>query len=546
MNVNTLPSHPLAGIDVFPINALPASQLVAAGIDEISHRQPIKWEAVRRYYEQLSSDLLFFFSDIAIQAEAMGATVRFDPAAMPAVSAPACMVATPRATQVARMTLNAGVVASMRRTFAHRRLAALVYGPFTVAGQLIGEQKLLRNVRKPHDQIQELLNKATHVAEDYACLLLEAGADVLWISDPLAALLPPDCFEAFAGCYLQQLFRLKPDRASILHICGDIADLLPGMLATGAGGISIDQCMAMPAVEDRVRPSVALIGNLDPMAEVTMGTIESVSAATRELTMMMGVRSNFILSTGCALPPKTPLENIRTFIETGRTVLQAIQSRCELLTPLSESVSRGDEEKTVQLVDQCIERGYDAFLVINAGLMRSIRRASALYEAKRCYLPEILSAVEAFYSGIERLGPGIKRQTSAGPQVILGTVRGDLHAIGKDLVRIMLEANGFDVLDLGVDVSAEQFGDAVGKYQPKIVGLSAFITSAREQLPSFIETIRSAAEAPLSIVLGGAAVNNAIASQVGADGYAREAVAAVRLVRNLGALSTIINHESDT
>ncbi len=543
MNKNPLSSHPLAGIDVFPINALPASQLVIAGIDEISHSQAIKWEAVRRYYEQVSSDLLFFFSDIAIQAEAMGAIVRFDPVAMPAVSAPASMIGTPRASDIARMTLNAGVVASMHRTFAHRRLAALVYGPFTVAGQLLGEQNLLRNVRKPRDRIQDLLDKATLVAEDYARLLLDAGADVLWISDPLAALLPPDCFEAFAGRYLQKLLRLKPDGASILHICGDVTDLLSGMLATGVGGISLDQCMAMPAVEDRVDPSVALIGNLDPLADVAMGTQESVSAATRELTMLMGVRSNFVLSTGCALPPKTPMDNICTFVETGRGVLQAIRKHCELLAPLADSVSRGDEEEAVHIIDTCLAHGDDAFLVINAGLMRSIRRASALYEAKRCYLPEILLAVEAFYAGIERLGPRIARRTSAGPQVILGTVRGDLHAIGKDLVRIMLEANGFDVLDLGVDVSAEQFGDAVHKYQPRIVGLSAFITSAREQLPGFITTIRSAARTSIKIVVGGAAVNTAIAAQVGADGYAREAVAAVRLVRDMGASSTLLNHE---
>jgi methanogenic corrinoid protein MtbC1 len=382
------------------------------------------------------------------------------------------------------------------------------------------------------------------VAEDYACLLLDSGADVLWISDPLAALLPPDCFEAFAGRYLQQLFRLKPDRASILHICGDVTDLLPRMLATSVGGISLDQCMAMPAVEDQLNSSVALIGNLDPLAEVAMGTRDSVSVATRELTMMMGVRSNFILSTGCALPPKTPLANICTFIEAGRSVLLAIRERREFLAPLAEAVSRGDETATVHIIDQCIAHGDDPFLMINAGLMRSIRRASALYEARRCYLPEILLAVEAFYSGIARLGPLVKKHTSAGPQVLLGTVRGDLHAIGKDLVRIMLEANGFDVFDLGVDVSAEEFGDAVRKYHPKIVGLSAFITSAREQLPGFIETIRSAVKTPLKIVVGGAAVNTAVASQVGADGYAREAVAAVRLIRDLGAISTMTHHEN--
>jgi methanogenic corrinoid protein MtbC1 len=321
-----------------------------------------------------------------------------------------------------------------------------------------------------------------------------------------------------------------------------VTDLLSGMLATDVGGVSLDQCMAMPAVEDQFCSSVALIGNLDPVSEVAMGTVESVTAATWDLTLMMGVRSNFILSTGCALPPATPLKNICQFIETGRAALKSIHRRMDLLAPLAEAVALGDESATVELVDKSIATGDDPFLVINASLMRSIRRASALYDVKRCYLPEILLVVEAFYKGMGRLEPWIEKRKSSGSQVVLGTVRGDLHAIGKDLVKIMLEANGFGVLDLGVDVSAEQFNDAVRKFHPQIVGFSAFITTAREQLPGLIESVRFAAEEPIKVVVGGAAVNANIAAQVGADGYARDAVAAVKLIRTMGAISSMTNY----
>jgi methanogenic corrinoid protein MtbC1 len=214
----------------------------------------------------------------------------------------------------------------------------------------------------------------------------------------------------------------------------------------------------------------------------------------------------------------------------------------DLLAPLAEAVALGDESATVELVDKSIATGDDPFLVINASLMRSIRRASALYDVKRCYLPEILLVVEAFYKGMGRLEPWIEKRKSSGSQVVLGTVRGDLHAIGKDLVKIMLEANGFGVIDLGVDVSAEQFSDAVRKFHPQIVGLSAFITTAREQLPGLIESVRFAAEAPIKVMVGGAAVNANIATQVGADGYARDAVAAVKLIRTMGAISSMTNY----
>lgn len=526
-------THRLAGIHVFPINALPAAGLVPEGIDTLCHEEAVKFEAMRRYYDMVDADLLFCFSDIAIQAEAMGAPVRYASDEMPAVCAPAGIVRVPRACKVPRMALNGQVVRRMRTAYPRRRIAALVYGPFTVVGQLTGEQNALRRVREAPAALAALLVEATAMAEDYARLLLDAGADLLWISDPLAALLPPPDFDGFAGRYLRQLFGLMSDGQTILHICGETSDLLAPMMATGAGGISFDQCMVLPAVEAQVPRQVAMIGNLDPVEVVTMAPLHTVCAATRELAATMGIRSNFILSTGCALPPGTPIENVRAFIHSGREAVADIRRHAAYLAPLVDAVTRGDAAATVQTVGRALAGGRDSLRLLDGGLVRAMRQAGARYEAKQCHLPELLMSVDAFYEGFARLKTRLPGSADAGPRVMLGTVQGDLHAIGKDLVRIMLEANGVGVVDLGVDVSKDRFVAAMARYRPAIIGLSAFLTAARRQLPALIGSLRSKGNENLKVVLGGAAVNAVIATEVGADGYARDAVAAVKLIHGL-------------
>lgn len=524
------PAAPLAGIKVFPINALPAAALSEQGIDEISHSYEAKWQAVSRYYREATPDLLFSFNDIVIQAEAMGAGILFAPDAMPAVKATASRILTPRASQASRMRVNARVVHSLAREFPERRVAGLVYGPFTVAGQLAGEQSVLRLVRAAPRDLYELLAKATRVAESYARLLLEAGAHVLWISDPLAALLPPDAFEEFAGRHLRRVFATAQGGPTMLHVCGDVTDLIEPMIATGAMGISFDQCMELLSIEDRVPPEVTVIGNLDPVEIVAMESPANVTTAADELATAMGTHPNFILSTGCALPPNTPLENVRAFLDSGRHGLERVGRHAGYLAPLARAVAQGNEQQAVELADRGLAAGVDPLLMVQAGMVRSIRKASARYEAHQCYLPEILLMVNAFYRGMELLRP---KASQGADEVLLGTVQGDLHAIGKDLVGVMLEANGFGVRDLGVDVSADQFARAVQKYRPRIVGFSAFITSARLKLGPMIQQVRAAAGPELKVIVGGAAVNQTIAAEVGADAFAKEAVSAASLVRRL-------------
>ena len=517
----------------FPLNVLPAARLAGVGIDRLSHDAELKAKATIAYYHAVPADLLFFFSDIAIQAEAMGATLNYGPDSMPSVAAPAPRVLVPRAAEVPRMRVNAQVLKAMQREFPARPSAAMVYGPFTVAGQVAGEQDVLRGVAERPGEVRTLLDKCLELALDYAALMLEQGAELLWVADPLAALLPPESFWEFAGEYLARLFACKGDRNTALHICGDTGQIVELMVQTGVGGISFDQCMDLLAIEDRVPRDVAIIGNLEPVDILDQAPLQEVVQSTEELVMSLGVLPNFILSSGCGVPPSAPMANVKAFLQTGQRVMSHLAPHAGQLRSLSALVFQGKRDKVPALVNELKEQGAEPMTILRAGLMRAVKKGSALYEAKCCHLPAVLLMVDAFYPGYRALQADLAQNESGGPVVALGTVQGDFHEIGKNLVAIMLEANGVGVKDLGVNVTPAMFVQACREEHCRVVGLSAFITSARSQLGAVKEALAAAGLDKVKLVAGGAAVNRHLASQAGMQGYAKDAVAAVRLMREL-------------
>jgi methanogenic corrinoid protein MtbC1 len=409
----------------------------------------------------------------------------------------------------------------------------MVYGPFTVAGQVAGEQALLRGVVERPGEARQLLDKSLSLAQDYARLLLEAGAEVLWVSDPLAALLPPESFWEFAGEHLARLFAIKGDQNTALHICGDTSQIVPGMVETGVGGISFDQCLDLLALEDLVPPEVAVMGNLDPVEVLELAAPEEVARSAQELVMGLGAAPNFALCPGCAPPPSAPVANIRAFLENGRRALDLLAPHVDGLAGLSAGILAGEGGGLEEKVRRLRADGLGPMEVMSAGLMRAIKKSSALYETKRRHLPAVLLTVDAFYRGYQVLEPELVQAGESGPAVALGTVRGDFHEIGKNLVSIMLRAHGIPVLDLGVNVPAQNFVAACREHGCRVVGLSAFITSARKQLGEVMRALAEAGLAKVDMVAGGAAVTQHLASQAGARGYAKDAVAAVRLLQDI-------------
>ncbi|MCF8030700.1 MAG: cobalamin-dependent protein [Desulfohalobiaceae bacterium] len=517
---------------IFPINALPSIQLVDSDFLDIHFSPERKAEAAARYYSEIDADVMFYFSDVVIQAEAMGAGISYSRHRMPRVASPASKIEVPRPHRCHRMRANARTLRRMERDFPRAYRAALVYGPFTVAGQIAGEQRLLRMLSEAPLEAEALLEKCSRLAARYRDYLLNNGADLFWISDPLAGLLPPEQYTPWAGDPVRELFAASPGAPRILHVCGDTSHILPGMVATDADGISFDNCMELLLQEEMVPETVSLVGNLDPVLVQTQPH-EEIRKHTSDLAQLMGPLQHFCLSTGCALPPDTPVESVAAFVDSGQEALDRLKPWAADMLQIHRAVHLGRGNQTNNLIRSALERGAEPLSLLTSGLSRAIRKASARYESKLCYLPELLLIVEAFYEGFSCLEQRLRERPFRGT-VVLGTVRGDIHEIGKNLVRVFLETSGYRVIDLGADVSPEAFRQACEEQSPDLVGLSGFTSPSRLAMRETIRSIRNSPDGEcISIMVGGAAVNPSRAGEMGSDGYARDAVEAMRVANAL-------------
>jgi 5-methyltetrahydrofolate--homocysteine methyltransferase len=180
-----------------------------------------------------------------------------------------------------------------------------------------------------------------------------------------------------------------------------------------------------------------------------------------------------------------------------------------------------------------VDAGTDIQSILNAGLIGAMDDVGEKFSAGELFVPEMLMAAQAMKGGLEILKPLLATgQSSSKGTVVIGTVKGDLHDIGKNLVAMMMEGAGFDVVDLGVDVASEAFVKAAADKGADVIALSALLTTT---MPSMETTVKAVKEAGMSVktIIGGAPVTQAFADQIGADGYSADAPGAVKLVKQL-------------
>lgn len=203
------------------------------------------------------------------------------------------------------------------------------------------------------------------------------------------------------------------------------------------------------------------------------------------------------------------------------------------LKALSEAIIKGDQKTAVDITRAAINEGMAPATILGDGLIAGMNVIGIRFKANEVYIPEVLIAARAMKMAMEILEPklieaGVKPLGKA----IIGTVQGDLHDIGKNLVAMMLKGAGFEVVDLGVDVSADKFVAKAKETNPQLIGLSALLTTT---MPSMEKTIRAIKDAGISAktMIGGAPVTQAYADKIGADGYSPDAASAVDLAKSL-------------
>jgi 5-methyltetrahydrofolate--homocysteine methyltransferase len=207
------------------------------------------------------------------------------------------------------------------------------------------------------------------------------------------------------------------------------------------------------------------------------------------------------------------------------------------LDELRQSVIDGEEERTESLVKQSMAEGLPPEQILKEGLIAAMTEVGRLFEAGEYYVPEMLISARAMKSGLTLLRPQLAAaNVQAVGKVVIGTVQGDLHDIGKNLVGMMLEGAGFEVIDLGVDVSAQKFVDAVKEYQPDLIGCSALLTTTMPRMKDVVEALKqSGLRDNVKVMIGGAPITDKYAHDIGADLYAPDAAsAAARAKLSLG------------
>ncbi len=208
------------------------------------------------------------------------------------------------------------------------------------------------------------------------------------------------------------------------------------------------------------------------------------------------------------------------------------------LEGMAISLIRGKREEIKAKVQQAIDAGLDPETILNDGLICGMQVVGERFRRNLIYVPEVLISARAMKAGMALLEPLL---TAGGVEpvakVILGTVKGDLHDIGKNLVGMMLQGAGFEIIDLGTDASAERFLEAIGKHEARLIGMSALLTTTMPYMSKVIQAVREAGLGDVRIMVGGAPVTQQFADDIGADGYAPDAASAVDLAQRLAGVT---------
>jgi len=207
----------------------------------------------------------------------------------------------------------------------------------------------------------------------------------------------------------------------------------------------------------------------------------------------------------------------------------------ELLNQISEFLQKGENEKVYELTKQAIENNILPKTILDDGLITGMNIIGEQFRKHEIFLPDVLMAAKAMYAGMDQLKPLLIRDKVPGMgKIVIGTIQGDLHDIGKNLVGIMLKGAGFEVIDLGKDVPAEKFVETAISENADIIGMSALLTTTMSNMKRVTTLLKEKSpDSKIKIIVGGAPLSDEIAREFGADAYAYDASNAVECVKSL-------------
>ena len=207
----------------------------------------------------------------------------------------------------------------------------------------------------------------------------------------------------------------------------------------------------------------------------------------------------------------------------------------ELLRQIADAVVDMEEDTVEELAQQSLTAGIDAYETIDLGLAKGMERAGQLFDEEEYFVPELLMCSDAMNVGIDVLKPHLKSENvSKKGKVVIGVVEGDTHDIGKNLVRLMMETGGFEVLDLGRDIPPAEFVSKAEEYGADIIGIATLMTTTMPGMKEVVDILANKGiRDKFKVIVGGGPISPAFAKKIGADGYARNAADAVKVAEKL-------------
>ena len=202
---------------------------------------------------------------------------------------------------------------------------------------------------------------------------------------------------------------------------------------------------------------------------------------------------------------------------------------------IADEVQKGNSETVEDLVKESIARGVSAETILNEALVQGMNIISEKFKSNECFIPEVLLSAKAMTVGLDILKPRLaEKNVKSRGKVVIGTIAGDLHDIGKNIVGMLLQGAGFEVVDIGADAPVEKFVEAAKKEKADIIGISSLLVTTMTNMETVIKGLKEAGiRDDVKVIIGGAPVTQAFADQIEADGYAADAASGVDIVKKL-------------
>jgi len=306
-----------------PILSFPSVSLLGISVCELISDSTLQARGMKAVAEKTPAAASVSFMDLSVEAECFGATVTVTDDEVPTIESPiitdedeAAVLAVP-AVGSGRTGIYLDAIKKAKECITDRPVFAGMIGPYSLAARLFDVSEIMMNCYDDPDMVHAVLEKCTQFLIAYAKAYREVGADGIVMAEPVAGLLSPALEEEFSAPYVKQIVDAVQDDSFVViyHNCGDnVPKMLSSILSTGAAAYHFGNVVDLEKdILEKVPSNVLVMGNIDPVGVLRMGTPESVRQATAELLKKCTPYPNFVLSSGCDMPPKTPWENINAF-----------------------------------------------------------------------------------------------------------------------------------------------------------------------------------------------------------------------------------------